>query len=85
MQTDENSADGLVPRVLCVRPHRHRDRLHLPDELEVGWVVNGHFLKFAACKNRTAFDSFCADLRAQVGDFYLRDECSNAKVSRDAD
>ena len=73
---------GLERRVLCVRPHRHRERLGLPDELEVGWIVSGHFLKFGACKNHAAFESLCTDARAKYGDFEVLDESSNARLSR---
>ena len=71
------STDVLERRLLCVRPHRHRELLRMPEELEVGWMVSGHFLAFAACKNAAAFDSLCADLRSKHGEFDINDMRSN--------
>jgi len=83
-QTD-NSADcgqsrstvGLERPVLCVRPHRHRELLKLPEELEVGWLQGGHFWGFAACKNAAAFDALCEDLRKHHGEIDISDMRSN--------
>jgi len=68
-------------RVLSVRPHRHREILGLPEELEVGWIVSGRFLRFGACKNREAFDRLCADARSLYGDFDVYDEMPNAGIT----
>ena len=72
--------NGLERPVLCVRPHRHRELLGLPEELEVGWMVSGHFWAFAACKNGAAFDTLCADLRSEHGNFDISDMRSNAEL-----
>lgn len=68
---------GLERPVLCVRPHRHRELLKLPEELEVGWLRGGHFWGFAACKNATAFDALCEDLRRHHGEIDISDMRSN--------
>lgn len=75
------STDVLERRLLCVRPHRHRELLNLPEELEVGWMVSGHFWGFAACKDSAAFDALCADLRSKHGDFDISDMRSNVEVT----
>ena len=72
---------GLERPVLCVRPHRHRELLKLPEELEVGWLRGGHFWGFAACKNAAAFDALCEDLRKHHGEIDISDMRSNAKVT----
>jgi hypothetical protein len=64
-----------------VRPHRHRELLKLPEELEVGWLRGGHFWGFAACKNAAAFDALCEDLRKHHGEIDISDMRSNAKVT----
>ena len=73
--------DVLERRLLCVRPHRHRELLNLPEELEVGWMVSGHFWGFASCPNGTAFDALCADLRGKHGDFDINDMRSNDSLT----
>lgn len=73
---------GLERPVLCVRPHRHRELLKLPEELEVGWLRGGHFWGFAACKNAAAFDALCEDLRRHHGEIDISDMRSNVERNR---
>lgn len=73
-------SDGLERPVLCVRLHRHRELLELPEELEVGWLRGGHFWGFAACKNAAAFDALCEDLRKRHGEIDISDMRSNPKL-----
>lgn len=73
------STAGLERPVLCVRPHRYRALLKLPEELEVGWLRDGHFWGFAACKNAAAFDALCEELRKRHGKMDISDMRSNAE------
>lgn len=59
-------------KILCVRPSIYRELM--PEELEVGWIVNGEFLKWAMCKNNAAFESLLSDVRSRQTDFELQDE-----------
>jgi hypothetical protein len=60
-------------RTLEIRKHPHADLVKNPQEVQVGWVVDGAFLGFVSCKNETTLERLLAEFRELYGSFSVVD------------
>lgn len=65
--------ETLEPRVLFVRPHPKLNLKRNPEEVQIGWIVDGDYQSFAFCKNNAEFIYVVSELRKEFGNFDVRD------------